>query len=187
MQLDVELDGFNQFAQAADDLSSLFTSFIVKLQNVSIINDTAFLTAIVNALAKIVNLSNVFGKFKETILATSTVEIPKSAHDTKVILQGVMDEINCAMQYITYFVAPTGTVPVDGELSATDKNIISSAVNTIDTWNTLCEQGVTIALTNSPDVQYINQANNELKTKTATLNNLTSALRTKFAFYNITK
>jgi hypothetical protein len=46
--------------QVADDLSSLFNGFILKLQNVNIINDTAFLKAIASALKKIVNLSNVF-------------------------------------------------------------------------------------------------------------------------------
>jgi hypothetical protein len=66
MQLDVDIEGFNEFASAADDLSALFNSFIVKLNNVSIIDDTAFLTAVANALGKISNLSKVFGKFKET-------------------------------------------------------------------------------------------------------------------------
>ena len=97
MQLDIDIEGFNEFGQAADELSSLFTSFIKKLENVNIINDVAFLTSISIALGKIVNLSNVFGRFKESILATSTIKLPKSAHDTKLVLEGLMAEINCAM------------------------------------------------------------------------------------------
>ena len=81
MQMDVDVDGFNEFGQAADELSSLFTSFIARLQNVSIIDDSVFLQSIATALRKIVNLSKVFGKFKETILATSTIKIPKSVQD----------------------------------------------------------------------------------------------------------
>ena len=50
MKLDVDIDGFTEFGKAADDLSKLFTSFIVKLQNVNIIDDTLFLTAVLSAL-----------------------------------------------------------------------------------------------------------------------------------------
>ena len=71
MQLDIDIDGFNNLGQAADDLSALFGSFIIKLQTVSIIDDTVFLQAVATALRKIVNLSKVFGCFKDTILATT--------------------------------------------------------------------------------------------------------------------
>ena len=40
------------------------------------------------------------------ILITSSIKIPKSAHDTKIILDGVMSEVNCAMNYINNFVNP---------------------------------------------------------------------------------
>jgi hypothetical protein len=75
---------------------------------------------------------------KETILATSAVKIPKSAHDTKVIIEGVMGELNCAMNYMNNFVNPSDNLP-DAQLSQDDKNIITAAVNTIDNWNVLCE------------------------------------------------
>jgi hypothetical protein len=65
MNLDVDIDGFNEFGQAADDLAKLFNSFIIKLQNVNIINDSTFLNSVLDALKKIVNLSNIFGQFKE--------------------------------------------------------------------------------------------------------------------------
>jgi len=183
MQLDIDIDGFNEFGQAADDLSNLFNSFIVKLQNVSVINDTAFLTSIAIALKQIVNLSNVFGKFKETIIATSTVQMPKSSHKTAVILRGVMSEINCAMNYINNFVNPVDPGLEGAALSLEEQNIISTAVHTIDSWNSLCEQGVTISLQNNTDVQYITQASSELKNTTVALQTATAALRAKLAQY----
>lgn len=185
MQLDVDIEGFNEFANAADDLSALFTSFIVKLQNVSIIDDSVFLTAVANALGKIVNLSKVFGKFKETILATSTVQLPKSAHDTSLLLQNVVGQINCAMTYITHFVDSSVPAPATAELSAEEKGIISAAVTTIDNWNVLCDQGVSIAMSNDPDIQYIKNASQQLKQKTQTLANVTSLLKSKFSAFNM--
>jgi hypothetical protein len=179
MTLDIDVQGFNEFGQAADDLSALFNSFIVKLQNISIVNDTVFLTAIVNALRKIVNLSNTFGRFKETIIATSSIQLPKSAHDTKMVLEGLSSELNCAMGYIGYFVDSSAPKPTHADLSATDKNIIDKAVVAIDNWTTLCEQGVSIALNNSVDVQYINMVNNDLKSKTNALKTATDKLRAK--------
>ena len=58
MELNIDINGFNEFADAADQLSELFTGFILKLQNVNIISDISFFTAISAALAKILNLSN---------------------------------------------------------------------------------------------------------------------------------
>ena len=187
MNLDIDIEGFNEFGQAADDLSALFTSFTLRLQNISIINDTNFLRSIIDALKKIVNLSETFGRFKQTILATSSIQIPKSAHDTKVILESVTQELNCAMKYITYFVDSTTLKPQDADLSVEEKNVITKAVNTIDNWNILCEHGVSIALDNSPDVKYINQVNDDLRTKSNILKNATNSLKSKFAQYNINR
>ena len=185
MQLDVDVDGFNDFASAADDLSTLFTSFILKLQNVSIIDDTAFLTAVANALGKIANLSKVFAKFKETILATSTVQIPKSAHDTSVLIQNVSSQIDCAMKYINHFVDSTSPAPATADLSTEEKGIINAAISTIDSWNILCDQGVSIAMANDPDVQCIQTVNQKLKQTTQTLSNATSLLRSKLSAFNL--
>jgi len=186
MQLDVDIDGFNDFGQAADQLSNLFNSFILKLQNVNIIDDTLFLQAVVTALGKIVNLSNVFGKFKETILLTSTIKIPKSIHDAKVVLDGVMDELNCAMKYITNFVTPDQTLTA-AKLSADDQNVINKAVTTIESWNTLCENGVSIAMANDQDIVSLTATNNAFKTKTQALQNVTSLLQSKLSQYNLNK
>ena len=185
MQLDVDIDGFNEFADAADELSKLFTSFIVKLENVSIIDDMAFLRAVSVALKKIWNLSEVFGKFKQTILATSTIQIPKSTHDTKTVLESVIGNVNCAMKYISHFVDSSSPAPVDANLSTEEKGVIDAAVSTIDSWNVLCEQGVSIAMSNNPDIKYIKTASDQMKNTTQTLKNATNALKTKLASYAI--
>jgi hypothetical protein len=185
MTLDIDVQGFNDFGKAADELSALFNSFIVKLQNISIINDTSFLTSIANALAKIVNLSNTFGKFKKTIVATSSIQLPKTAHDTKVVLETVAAEINCAMNYINYFVDSTAPKPQDADLSSEEQNIITKAINTIDNWNVLSEQGVSIALSNNTDVQFIKLVNNDLKSKTNQLNVAMNKLKSKLDQYKI--
>ena len=186
MQLDVDIAGFNEFADAADDLAKLFTGFIVKLENVSIIDDKVFLRAVSVALQKIWNLSELFGKFKQTILATSSVQLPKSAHDTKVVLESVVGNVNCAMKYISHFVEASPVAPEDADLSATEKGVIDAAVATIDTWNVLCEQGVSIAMSNNPDIQYIQSASTQLKTNTATIKTATDKLKRKLVAYKMT-
>ena len=186
MQLDVDIDGFNDFANAADNLSALFTSFTVKLQSVSIIDDLAFLQAIAAALAKIWNLSEVFGKFKQAILVTSAVHLPKSTHDATSTIQNVMSEVNCAMNYINHFVNPSAQAPAGAALSASDRNIINQAVIAVDNWSTLCDMGVTIAMQNDPDVIYISSASSQLKTKTQQLNTNTAILQSTLAGFNIT-
>lgn len=185
MQLNIDVEGFTEFGKAADDLSQLFTSFIVKLQTVSIIDDTAFLASILDALKKIFNLSEVFGRFKETIMATATIQMPTSAHNAKVIIEGLVDELSCAMNYINYFVSADGAAPVGSQLNTTEQAIINTAVTTIDSWNALCEQGVSISLENNPDVQYIKQANANLNAKTAALKTATASLKAKLARFNI--
>ena len=186
MELNIDIEGFTEFSQAADDLSALFNGFIIKLQNVNIINDTLFLQSIATALGKIVNLSNIFGKFKETVLATSTIQIPKSSHDAAIIINGVMDEVNCAMQYIGYFVDPSSSPNLSGAaLSAKERNIINKSVETVNSWNVLCEQGISIAMANDIDVQQIQTASSQLKIKTNNLKTVTNNLKSKLASYNI--
>lgn len=183
MNLNVDIDGFNEFASAAEDLSSLFQGFIVKLQSINIVNDLQFLRSVANALKKIADLSDVFGKFKETIIATASVQIPKSAHDAKVIVEEVMGEIGCAMNYIQHFVDPTHAAGSSAELSPEEKTVINRAVSAIENWSILCEQDVSISMSNNPDVLYIKQANVELSSKATVLRSNTSALRNKFALY----
>jgi len=71
------------------------------------------------------------------------------------------------------------------DLSAEEKGIINAAVSTIDSWNTLCEQGVSIAMANDPDIQCINTVNQKLKQTTQTLSNATSLLKSKLSAFNL--
>lgn len=185
MTLTVDLSGFNEFGQAADDLSKLFTSFIKKLESVNIINDLSFLQSIALALSKIVNLAKVFGKFKETIIATSTLEIPKSAHDAAVVVNSVLSEVNCAMTYISHFVDSSVVAPDKANLSFVEQNIIKKAVQTIENWNVLCDQNVSVAMANSPDVVSVKAACASFGSKTAVLQSNTSTLRSKLSLYNL--
>lgn len=185
MSLNVDVSGFSEFGQAADELAALFTSFITKLENVNIINDTAFLQTIATALQKIVNLSTVFGKFKDTIVATSTIRLPQSVVETQQVLQGVMSEVNCAMNYMTYFVNPADTSLTAAKLSDNDKSVINNAVQTINNWNVLCEQGVTLTMANDVNIQGIASTNNQLKAKTNVLQSIKSTLQAKLASYNL--
>jgi len=182
--LDINIDGFNEFAQAADDLSAIFQNFTSKLQNVNIINDKTFLTSILIALEKIVNLSNTFSKFKETILATSTIEMPKSISITSTIISEVSDEIDCAMQYINHFAIPDPTL-TKAILSPGDKLIIEKATSTINSWNSIVSNGVSVTMSNNADIHSITNQNQHFLSKTTHLKLATNAIKNKFLYYNL--
>jgi hypothetical protein len=183
VELDVQIEGFNEFAQAADDLSALFASFTKRLESVNIIEDTIFLTSILNALRRIVRLTEEFGHFKETIKATNTIKLSDSVGETKKILEGVTDEITCAMNYITHFTNPDGTIVPSAELSAEDKNAIQRSVQTLNAWTEICNHGVSIAMVNDPNIQYIQQTNQLFMQQSAILKQATSTLRGRYAAY----
>lgn len=183
VELDVQVEGFNEFAQAADDLSALFASFTKRLQSVSVIEDTAFLTAILNALRRIVRLTEEFGKFKETIKATNSIQLSDSVGEAKRVLEDVTGEITCAMNYITHFTSPDGTVIPTAELSAEDKNAIQRSVQTLNAWSEICNHGVSIAMVNDPNIQYIQQSNQVFMQQSAILKQASSTLRGRYAAY----
>jgi hypothetical protein len=186
ISLSVDTTGFEQFADAADELAALFESFITKLSNINIISDVGFLTIVSNALGRIVNLSNTFGRFKQTIIATSQIQIPKSAFETNTLLQDVNTQLSCAMNYIGYFVDPTGassTVQSNAQLSQDEKQIISKAVSAIDNWAELSDQGLTISLATNPNIIGISESNQRFIEKTTGLKNLTLRLKTKLDTY----
>ncbi len=182
VQLDIDVEGFNEFSRAADELGQLFENFTLRLQNVNIIDDSLFLQSILTALVKIDQLSNKFGKFKETILATSTIQLPCSVGETKMAIEEVTGEINCAMRYINHFVSPSGQL-AESELSSADKNAITRAAATLDAWGDICEQGVTLSMSHNPDVIYIKQANDVFRQQATILRSSTSNLRNRYSVY----
>jgi hypothetical protein len=182
--LDIDIDGFNEFATAADELSALFQNFTTKLQKVNIINDRAFLTSILSALQKIVNLSNNFAKFKETILLTNTIEIPRSISATATAINEISDELDCAMQYINHFANPDPTL-IKGSLSSADKLIIQKATTTINSWNSIVSNGVSVTMSNNTDIQFIKNQNDLYSTRTSKIKMATNAIKNKFLFYNL--
>ena len=191
--LNINIDGFKEFGNAADELSALFKNYIVKIENMNVINDMAFLSEILFYLKKIWNLSETFGRFKETILGTSIIKIPKSLEDTRHILDGVMTEVDCAMKYIECFISPESVAdislccPGSHELNTDEKNQIQEAVKTIQKWNYLYNDNVQIAISENADVQFIENANAIIKNTTDMLKNKTAILKGKIKIYSCKK
>lgn len=182
VQLDVDIQGFNEFGAAADELSILFEGFTKKIQSINMIDDTAFLQSILNALRKIVHLSNTFGRFKETIVATNTIQLSESVGQTKKALEEVSEEVQCAMKYIEYFVSPSGSLP-KAELNEIDHNVIRRATTTIEAWSQIYEKGVSIAMNQNEDIQYIHQSNQLFRSQAVMLQSTTTKLRSKYSQY----
>jgi hypothetical protein len=95
-----------------------------------------------------------------------------------------MDEVSCAMNYVSNFVIPNASLS-NAQLDEEDKEIISKATETINNWSVLCEHGVSIALSNNDDINKIKNINSDLKNKTSILKNATSLLLGKLVLYNI--
>ena len=81
-------------------------------------------------------------------------------------------------------------IPWDDDIDLiVDKNIIEKAVSTIDNWQTLCDQGVSIALTNNTDMVYLKQTNQDLKQKSVAIKTMNQMLAGKcilnFAKFNL--
>lgn len=182
VQLDVDIQGFKDFGQAADELTELFEGFTKKIQSVNMIDDTVFLEAILSALQKIVRLSNTFGKFKKTIVGTTTVELSTSVGETKRALEAVSGEVQCAMKYIQHFVNPTEDLE-KAKLNDVDRNVIQRATTTIEAWSQIYENGVSVAMNQNEDIQYIHQANGLFKDQAVILRQSSSQLRNKYSRY----
>jgi hypothetical protein len=73
----------------------------------------------------------------------------------------------------------------DAQLSGREKEIIAKSVDTINNWNILCKNGVSISMVNDPDIQYIKEANIQLKNQTSILTAATTNLRAKLAQFNL--
>ena len=184
IQLDVDVEGFKDFADAADDLSKLFTSFILKLENINIIDDSYFLSVVLDSMKRISELSKTFEKFKQTILLTTKIHIPKSTQQTRIVLEQAVAQINCAMSYVSNFASPVAGGLPESELDPEDRQTIQTAVSTINNWSILADQGVSIAMRDNPDIKSITQYSNQIKNKSLELRNVTNTLKAKMASYN---
>ena len=89
------------------------------------------------------------------------------------------------MKYINHFVDSSSPAPAEANLSTEEQGIINAAVSTITNLNILCDQGVTIAMANDPDIQGINAVNQTLKQTKQTLINATALLRSKLQGFNL--
>jgi citrate lyase gamma subunit len=191
--LNINIDRFKEFGNAADELSALFQNYIVKIENINVINDMAFLSEMLFYLKKIWNLSETFGKFKDTILGTSIIKIPKSLEDTRNIIDGVMSEVDCAMKYIECFISPEKVAdislccPGSYELDTDDKYQIMEAVKTIQKWNYLYNDNIQIAISENADVQFIENANEIIKNTANIMKNNTAILKGKIKIFSCKK
>ena len=185
--LQIDIAGFNEFGNAADELSKLFQQYIVKLENLNVINDKDFLKAISVSLKKIWNLSETFGKFKETILGTSVIKVPKSLKDTRVVIEDVMGDIDCAMKYVHHFISPEsdGNTNLCGyaELSDVEKQMIEESIDTISNWDKLYNKGMQIAISENADMKFIEEANKIIQTTSNSLKDATAVFKGKLSFY----
>lgn len=184
--LEIDIAGFNEFGDAADELSKLFQHYIVKLENINIINDKAFLKSISVSLKKIWNLSETFGRFKETILGTSVIKVPKSIKDTRVVVEDIMTDIDCAMKYIHHFIQPEIENDIDAnlcDLSEAEKQVIAESIRTIQNWDNLYNKGMKIAISENSDVKFIEEANKIMNNTTKTLKDATSLFKGKITIY----
>ena len=188
--LNINIDGFKEFGNAADELSELFKHYITKIEHMNVVNDQVFLAEILFYLKKIWNLSETFGRFKETIMGTSIIKIPKSLQDTRNIIDGVMTEVDCAMKYIQCFVSPESIhdvslcAPGSLELSTVEKNQIQEAVKTIQKWNHFYNDDIHIALSENTDIKFIESANKIIKNTATALKDKTAILKGKLLMYS---
>lgn len=179
----IDISGFYEFGNAADELSKVFQEYIIKLKNINVVNDMDFLKAIVSSLKKISHLADVFGKFKETILATSIVQIPKSLEDTRFILDGVMSEVDCAMKYVHHFICPENDVSMcsASNLSPEEKALIQSAISTIQNWDNKYSKNLQVILSENADVQFIEAANKLIANTAKDMKTATSIFKGKIS------
>ena len=165
VQLEIDIQGFNQFGEAADELSQLFTNFTKKIQSINI-DDCMFLSAVLSALKKVVALSKAFNAFQESILEN---RIYSSIGETKKILEDVSEEVNCVMKHINHFSSPT--VLESANLSPVNRNAITRAINSL-----------TVSM-DTPDIQYIKRTNQTFIQESAQLRRTTNIIRERYSYY----
>jgi hypothetical protein len=88
------------------------------------------------------------------------------------------------MQYINHFAIADPTL-IKGSLSSADKLIIQKATTTINSWNSIVSNGVSVTMSNNTDIQFIKNQNELYSIRTAKLKMATNAIKNKFIFYNL--
>ena len=166
VQLEIDIQGFNQFGEAADELSRLFTSFTNKIHSINI-DDCMFLSAVLSALKKVVALSKSFNAFQESILEN---RIHSSIRETKHILEGVTDEVECVMKHLNHFSTPTNLESAN--LSPLNRNAITHAINTLNSVSM-----------NNEDIQHIKRTNQTFIQESAQLRRTTNIIRERYSYY----
>jgi hypothetical protein len=86
------------------------------------------------------------------------------------------------MKYIQHFVNPTVELE-EAKLNDIDRNVIQRATTTIEAWSQIYENGVSVAMNQNEDIQYIHQANGVFKDQAIVLRQSTSQLRNKYSQY----
>jgi len=168
VQLEIDIQGFNQFGEAADELSRLFTSFTKKIQSINI-DDCMFLSAVLIALKRVVALSKAFSAFQESILEK---RIHSSMGETKKILEGVTQEVECVMKHLNHFSTPTNLESAN--LSPVNRLAITHAINSLN--------NITVSM-DTPDIQYINRTNQTFIQQSAQLRRTTNIIRERYSYY----
>jgi hypothetical protein len=185
IDLQFEINGFNEFSNTADQIINLFESFSKKLQNINIINDTTFLISISNALEKMCKLSESFIMFKKTILTISDVQIPKTVYNTTQILSNVMVDITSAINYICNFIDPSNNKVLNSELKKEDKIAIENAINIINNMKSNIEcSDIKNKLERDEVFKSITRYNNSIKKSSDILKNATFIFKNKINNYN---
>jgi predicted RNA-binding protein len=138
-----------------------------------------FLSAVLSALKKVVALSKAFSAFQESILEN---RIHSSIGETKKILEGVTEEVNCAMEYISHFSSPTSYLE-GANINHVNKNALNRACTTIDAWNTIYKNGASMAMNENPDIQYMKRTNQTFIQQSAQLRRTTNIIRERYSYY----
>lgn len=184
LDLNFEIDGFNEFSNTAEQLIDIFESFSRKLQNINIINDTTFLISISIALEKMCKLTESFINFKKTILSLPDIKLPKTICDTTVLLSNVMVDVTCAVNYISHFINPNDTQPLNSEIKLEEKIAIQNAINIINDMNTNMEcYDIKSKLERDEIFKSIIRYNNSIKKSSNILKNATTILKNKIKNY----
>jgi hypothetical protein len=128
-----------------------------------------FLSAVLSAIKKVVALSKAFSAFQESILEN---RIHSSIGETKHILEGVTQEVECVMKHLNHFSTPTNLESAN--LSPVNRVAITHAINSLN--------NITVSM-DTQDIQYINRTNQTFIQQSAQLRRTTNIIRERYSYY----